>query len=63
MYGFISGISDNDDITYCPRCGDETTTYHADGTVTCDNCGFHFGVVECEDCEENRFFSGGVRNG
>lgn len=53
MYGFISGISDNDDITYCPRCGDETATYHADGTVTCDNCGFHFGVVECEDDENN----------
>ena len=53
MYGFINGISDNDDITYCPRCGDETATYHADGTVTCGNCGFHFGVVECEDDEEN----------
>lgn len=54
MYGFISGISDNDDITYCLCCGDEPTTYHdVDETVTCNNCGFHFGVVECGDYKEN----------
>lgn len=23
MYGFISGISDTDDINYCPKCGRE----------------------------------------
>ena len=47
MKGFVSGIFNNDDITYCPRCGDEPKTYHGDGTVTCDNCGFHFVVIVC----------------
>lgn len=25
MYGFISGVTDNDDIRYCPKCGNEVT--------------------------------------
>lgn len=49
MYGFISGISDTDDINYCPKCGHEIETSRADGTAQCGECGFHFGVVECED--------------
>lgn len=49
MYGFISGISDTDDINYCPKCGNKIETSCADGTGKCGECGFHFGVVECED--------------
>lgn len=49
MYGIISGITDTDDITYCPKCGEIIGVFYADGTAKCDDCGFHFGVVECED--------------
>lgn len=49
MYGFISGMSDSDDIFYCPRCGNEIAEYYNNGTAKCDDCGFHFGVVECEE--------------
>lgn len=52
MYGFISGITDTDDISYCPKCGGRISGYRADGTADCDGCGYHFGVVECEDSEE-----------
>lgn len=48
MYGFISGITDNDDIAYCPKCGEEIRTFYGDGTAKC-NCGYHFGVVESEE--------------
>lgn len=49
MYGFISGITDNDDIKYCPRCGEEVIEFYCNGTAKCQECGYHFGVVECED--------------
>lgn len=49
MYGFIEGITDADDISYCPRCGEPIMTFYDDGTASCEICGFHFGVVECED--------------
>ena len=49
MYGFINGITDNDDIHYCPKCGEPITIFHGDGTAKCDECGYHFGVVECEE--------------
>lgn len=52
MYGFISGITDTDNISYCPKCGEGIRRYRADGTADCDSCGYHFGVVECEDSEE-----------
>lgn len=48
MYGFISGITDNDKITYCPKCGEQVAVFHADGTCTCESCNCRFGVVECE---------------
>lgn len=47
MYGFISGVTDNDDIHYCPKCGEQITRFNGDGTGT--ECGYHFGVVECEE--------------
>lgn len=49
MYGFISGITENDDIKYCPKCGEEVICFYSDGTVKCKECGYHFGVVECEE--------------
>ena len=49
MYGFISGYSETDDINYCPKCGAEIREHRGDGTAECDECGYHFGVVECED--------------
>lgn len=49
MYGYISGYSDTDEINYCPKCGEEISEYRADGTADCSECGYHFGVVECED--------------
>lgn len=52
MYGFIIGISDTDDINYCPKCGREILTFRGDGTAVCLDCGFVFGVVECEEDAE-----------
>jgi len=52
MYGFISGITDNTDIRYCPKCGDEVSDLYGDGTAKCDTCNYHFGVVECDDVDE-----------
>ncbi len=52
MYGFISGITETNDINYCPKCGEEVSRFHGDGTAICTGCGYHFGVVECEETEE-----------
>lgn len=49
MEGFISGITDTNDINYCPKCGNEVSYYYGDGTAKCEDCGFRFGVVECEE--------------
>lgn len=49
MYGFINGITDTDDITYCPKCGAKITVCRGNGTAVCGECDFHFDVVECED--------------
>ena len=49
MYGFISRITDTDNISYCPRCGAEIVSLYGDGTAECNECGYHFGVVECEE--------------
>jgi len=48
MYGYICGITDTDEINYCPFCGKEISIGHADGTVTCDSCNRRFGAVETE---------------
>lgn len=52
MYGYISGITDTDEITYCPKCGAEIMKFYGDGTAWCEECGYHFGVVECEETED-----------
>ena len=49
MYGIISGISDTDNINYCPKCGEEIYHYKGDGTAVCNECGFCFAVVECDE--------------
>ena len=49
MYGFISGVTDADDISYCPKCGAEIGMRYIDGTAECGVCGYHFGVIECEE--------------
>ena len=49
MYGFIEGITDSNNISFCPRCGDEIAKFCGDGTAICENCDYHFGVVECEE--------------
>ena len=53
MYGFLSGITDTNDINYCPKCGAVINEYHSDGTARCLDCGFHFGIIECGEDEEN----------
>ena len=34
MYGYIAGVTDTDEINYCPFCGEKIVTMHAGGTVT-----------------------------
>lgn len=49
MYGMLTGFSDSDDIHFCPKCGSQVGIYFSDGTAKCESCGYHFGVIECED--------------
>lgn len=51
MYGYIAGLTDTDEINFCPYCGEEIAVMHAGGTVTCGSCKRRFGVVEL-DSEE-----------
>ena len=53
--GYISGIADNSRINYCPLCRavPGTNAYYGDGTVVCDECDFHFAVIECEEKEQD----------
>lgn len=52
MYGFVSGISDTDDINYCPKCGEKISYWKANGEAICNECGFRFAVIECEEGDE-----------
>lgn len=51
MYGYIAGVTDTEEINYCPYCGEEIATMHAGGTVTCSSCKRRFGVVEIDEEE------------
>jgi len=48
MCAMLCGVSDTDEIRYCPFCGAEVSVAHADGTVDCDKCGRRFGVIETD---------------
>lgn len=67
MRGYISGIADNSRINYCPLCRAVlgTNAYYGDGTVVCDECDFHFAVIECEgkgqDEDSQNHELGGIR--
>ena len=52
MYGFINGITDTDNISYCPKCGAEIKEYRGDGTAVCEECNFHFGEVDIGDLKQ-----------
>lgn len=52
MYGIIQGLSDTDEIKYCPRCGYEVSEYYADGNAMCRGCNYRFGVVEMDEEEQ-----------
>jgi len=49
MYGYIAGITDTDEISYCPKCGAEIKKFIGDGTAVCESCSYHFGVVESDE--------------
>ncbi|EOS68038.1 hypothetical protein C818_04205 [Lachnospiraceae bacterium MD308] len=49
MYGYIGGVSDTDEINFCPYCGEEIVIMHAGGTATCNSCKRRFGVVEMDE--------------
>lgn len=36
MYGFVSGISDMDDINYCPKCGEKIYSYKGNSEASED---------------------------
>lgn len=51
MYSYIAGITDTDNIYYCPRCGRRVKDFKRGGIAQCEKCGFQFGVVEWEEEE------------
>lgn len=55
MQGYICGIADNSRTNYCPLCGEALgiNAYYGDGNVVCDECDFHFAVIECEEKEQD----------
>ena len=48
MFGYIEGITDADEIDYCPYCGAEIGSRYADGTAQCEKCNARFGVVRAD---------------
>lgn len=49
MIGIIEGITDSEKIDFCPRCGEEIYTKHADGTAECKSCKSIFAVIDYEE--------------
>lgn len=54
MYGWITGVTETDDINYCPKCGSDDLDRFIDGTAKCCTCGYACGVVETEESEEKK---------
>ena len=52
MYSFVSGISDTDDINYCPKCGTPIREYGS-GIGICYACGFRFAVIEDDEAPDD----------
>lgn len=52
MIGFIAGITDTDNIRFCPKCGAEIREIRSSNSAICDECGYWFGVVEIDDDED-----------
>ena len=48
MYGMLYGVSDTDEIKYCPFCQEEVSAAYANGTVECGFCHRRFGVIEAD---------------
>ena len=54
MYSYVKGMTDDDNIFFCPRCGEEIRRYNGDGTAACSSCRLRFGVVEVEKrCDDD----------
>lgn len=49
IYKYLYGFPNESNVTSCPRCGAEILNFYEDETAYCKECGFHFGVVECEE--------------
>lgn len=50
--GYIAGYTITDEINYCPACGAKISEYHTNGTATCTECGYQFGVVAVKNEDE-----------
>jgi len=46
-YGLVSGVSDTNEIQYCPKCGERVYSFCGDGSAKCE-CGYQFYVIEKE---------------
>lgn len=46
MIGFIAGITNTDNIRFCPKCGAEIREIRSSNSAICDECGYWFGVIE-----------------
>lgn len=51
MTGYVAGISDADEIQYCPFCGEEISSRWSDGSADCDRCRVRFSVIKKEEEE------------
>ena len=49
MLEIITGYTEN--VDYCPFCGEEVSSYWANGKHECEECGAKFYVVEADDSE------------
>lgn len=52
MIGFIAGITDMDNIRFCPKCGAKIREIRSSNLAICDECGYWFGVIEIDDDED-----------
>ena len=52
MIGAFEGYSDNDQISFCPKCGEEIETFYGDGSASCKKCNIRFAVIEIESEEK-----------